>query len=343
LLSNEKLNINTLIDSYNLLEEPIILFDKNCNIIGYNDYAKYSLGKDNIEIDLKQKIKKIVFENENSIEKNHYEIELKNINNDNFIAIIHSNSVFVDNEKVLIFTIINVTKIKEEEIKLLEDSKSQIKSLKSHLITKISQANQETNKIKAFHLEEFNKINEKNKTFQLVIGKLKEKVVDLENINIELKKEIDNLKQESFSFKDLLELQINRSKETGEKFSLILVTIDNFNELKNNFETKNKLELIIKATTRHIKNKLRNFDMVFNIKDGIFYVIAVNVNSDFNTSVFVERISRTETLLGEYSIKFSAGMTFFYKEDTFEQMTYRTMVNHSSKINEITSVMMENK
>ncbi|MBI3873461.1 MAG: GGDEF domain-containing protein [Arcobacter sp.] len=232
----------------------------------------------------------------------------------------------------------DVTSLKETEAKLLVNTREQLKNLKNHIITKVSKNAKETNELKAKQTEElakfgdsFELISRQNKDFEKIIFALKTRVVKLDKINEELRNEIRKIQKESFSFKDLLELQINKAKATGEKFSLILITLDNFEEILNTFEHKSKMDTIITATTRYFKTMLRNFDVIQYINDGMFYAIVINT-PNLNVSQLSENLTKPKELLDKVVITFTSGMSFFYKNDSPEQITYRCMKDHSEHI-----------
>ncbi len=268
----------------------------------------------------------------------YYEIVLKRKNGDTFAAIVSGRNIVIEEEPYRISTILDVTSLKEMEEKLLANTKEQLKNLKTHIITKVSQNAQETNDLKAKQHEELHKytsdlefFSKQNKDFEKIIFNLKTRVVKLDKINEELRSEITKIQKESFSFKDLLELQINKAKTTGEKFSLILITIDNFEELLNTFDHKSKMDTIITATTRYFKTILRSFDVIQYVNDGMFYVIAINT-PNLNVTLLTENLTKKKELLDGMMITFTAGMSFFYKNDSAEQITYRCMKNHSEHL-----------
>jgi len=268
----------------------------------------------------------------------YYEIVLQRKNGDTFAAIVSGRNIVIEDEAYRISTILDVTSLKETEEKLLANTKEQLKNLKNHIITKVSKNLQETNNLKAKQSEELSKyasdfeyLSKQNKDFEKIIFNLKTRVVKLDRINEELRSEIVKIQKDSFSFKDLLDLQINKAKMTGEKFSLILITIDNFAELLNTFEHKSKMDTIITATTRYFKTILRNFDVIQYVNDGMFYIIVINT-PNLNVTLLSENLTKPKELLDGIVITFTAGMSFFYKHDSAEQITYRCMKDHNEHL-----------
>ncbi len=268
----------------------------------------------------------------------YYEIVLRRKNGDTFNAIVSGRNIVIEEEAYRVSTILDVTSLKETEEKLLTQTKEQLKNLKNHIITKVSKNAQEANDLKAKQSEELHKyaadleyLAKQNKDFEKIIFNLKTKVIKLDKINEELRSEIVKIQKDAFSFRDLLELQINKAKMTGERFSLILVTIDNFAELLNTFEHKSKMDTIITATTRYFKTMLRNFDVVQYVNDGMFYIIVINT-PNLNVTLLSENLSKSKELLDGMQLEFTAGMSFFYKHDSVEQITYRCMKDHSEHL-----------
>lgn len=264
----------------------------------------------------------------------YYEIVLQRKNGDTFAAVVSGKNIVIEEEAYRISTILDVTSLKETEEKLLANTKEQLKNLKNHLITKVTKSAQDTNELKAKQNEELSKIgadleflSHQNKDFEKIIYNLKAKVIKLDRINEELRHEIVKIQKDAFTFKDLLELQINKAKQTGERFSLILVTIDNYEELMNTFEHKSKMDTIITATTRYFKTILRNFDVIQYVNDGMFYIIVINT-PNLNVTLLTENLTNDKELLDGMKLQFTAGMSFFYKHDSAEQITYRCMKDH---------------
>ncbi|MDD2698784.1 MAG: PAS domain S-box protein [Arcobacteraceae bacterium] len=268
----------------------------------------------------------------------YYEIVLRRKNGETFTAIVSGRNIVIGEEAYRISTILDVTSLKETEEKLLANTKEQLKNLKNHIITKVSKNAQDTNDLKAKQNEELHKYSldlehyaKQNKDFEKIIFNLKTKVIKLDKMNEELRAEIVKVQKDAFSFKDLLELQINKAKMTGERFSLILVTIDNFVELLNTFEHKSKMDTIITATTRYLKTMLRNFDVIQYVNDGMFYIIVINT-PNLNVTLLSENLSKSKALLDGMQLQFTAGMSFFYKHDSVEQITYRCMKDHNEHL-----------
>jgi|GEM_PF-1822621 PAS domain S-box-containing protein len=268
----------------------------------------------------------------------YYEIVLRRKNGDTFNAIVSGRNIVIEEEAYRVSTILDVTSLKETEEKLLAQTKEQLKNLKSHLITKVSHNAQETNDLKAKQNEELSKyaldfeyVSKQNKDFEKIIFNLKTRIIKLDKLNEELREEITKIQKEAFSFKDLLDLQINKAKSTGERFSLILLTIDNFAEILNTFEHKSKMDTIITATTRYFKTILRNFDVIQYVNDGMFYIIVINT-PNLNVTLLTQNLTKPKELLDGLSITFTAGMSFFYKHDSAEQITYRCMKDHNEHL-----------
>jgi len=268
----------------------------------------------------------------------YYEIVLQRKNGETFSAIVSGRNVSIDGEPYRISTILDVTSLKETESRLLAQTQEQLKNLKTHIITKVSKSAQDTNDLKARQNKEITKyvdnldqLSKQNSDFEKIIFTLKSRILKLDKINEELRSEILKIQKESFSFQNLLELQINKAKSTGEKFSLILVTIDNFAEIFNTFEHKSKMDTIITATTRYFKTMLRNFDVIQYMNDGMFYIIVINT-PNLNVTLLSKNLTKPKELLDKLTIEFTSGMSFFYKNDSPQQIMYRCIKDHNEHL-----------
>ncbi|MCK5294418.1 MAG: PAS domain-containing protein [Arcobacteraceae bacterium] len=339
---NTKLNLVNLKESLNCVSESVIVSSLSGDIVIINESAIKKLGlsasyqnnrniMDFIPEDQKWKIEQAIKSNNSE----YYEIELRREDDNSFPAIVSGKTIFIDEIGYRVSTILDVTSLKETEEKLLSKTKEQLKTLKNHIVKKVSQNAQDTNILKS-------KFDEESKNYSDDIKKLKNKILDdnkvieilskkidiLDKKNKELKQKILKIAKESFSFEDLLKLEIARAGSLNTKFSLVLISIDNFIEIFNSPLYRTKTDIIINATLRYFKNTLRNYDMVQYIDNGMFYIVLTNT-PNFNISKMINNLIQPRILLDKLELNFTGGMSHFHQKDNVESLIYRCMKDHS--------------
>lgn len=342
---NLKLSLKSLSEALNCVSESVVVSTLKGDIVVINDAAIDKLVVDTSEIVNKNLIDFIPPDQQWKIEQareqdnsDYYEIELQRENGEIFPALVSGKTIFIKDIGYRVSTILDVSALKETEEELLLKTKEQLKTLKNHIITKVSQNAKDANILK-------NQFNEDLKSYTNDINKLKKKILDdsrvietltrridiLDKKNEELKDKIMKISKESFSFEDLLELEIARANSLKTKFSLVLISINNFVEIFNSPEYKNKTDIIIMATLRYFKNTLRNYDMVQYIENGMFYIVLTNT-PNFNISKMVRNISQPRVLLDKLELHFTSGMSHFYSKDNAESLIYRCMKDHNEHL-----------
>jgi PAS domain S-box-containing protein len=338
-------NLESLKKAYDLTSESIIVSDTNGLIVGINEAAikKLEISKEHeykktlldfIPEDQVWKLEEARFKNDGE----YYEIELQRLSGEIFPALVSGKTVTLDDGVFRVSTILDVTNLKKTQEELLEKTKEQLQNLKSHVIAKVSQSEKEKNELKAQMGEELKKYGTDVKKLHTkiqedaeLIYNLKTKVIKLDKLNTKLQEEIKQVSKDNFSFEDLLNLEIQRANSLGSKFSLVLISMDNFQEIFSTFEYKSKLDIVINATLRYFKGILRNYDIVQYIDNGMFYIILTNT-PNFNISKMVNNLTQPKELINGLEVEFTSGMSHFYKNDSAENIIYRCMKNHNEKL-----------
>lgn len=340
-------NLESLKKAYDLTSESIIIFDTQGIIVGINEAATKKL-----ELTKEHEYKKTMldFVPEDQLWKieqakstndgDYYEIDLQRLTGEIFPALVSGKTVQLDDGIFRVSTILDVTLIKKTQEELVAKTQEQMKQLKSHVIAKVSQSEKEKNELKAQISQDVKKYgNDVKKLHQRLqddaqtIHDLKTKVIKLDKLNEKLREEIKQVSKDNFSFEDLLELEIQRANSLGSKFSLVLISMDNFEEVFSTLEYKSKLDIVINATLRYFKGTLRNYDVVQYIDNGMFYVILTNT-PNFNISKMIDNLTQPKELINGLKMTFTSGMSHFYKNDNAESIIYRCMKNHNEKTKE---------
>ena len=339
---NGKLNLLNLKESLNCVSEAVVVSTLNGDIVIINESAykklelpmSYQNNKnimDFIPEDQKWKIEQAILNNNNE----YYEIELRREDNTIFPALVSGKTILIDELSYRVSTILDVTSLKETEEKLLQSTKEQLKTLKNHIVKKVSKNAQDTNILKSQFEEEtknysndINKLKHKILNDSKIIENLTRRIDVLDKKNEELKEKIMKIAKENFSFEDLLELEISRASSLKTKFSLVLISIDDFVEIFNSSEYSTKTDIIVNATLRYFKNTLRNYDMVQYIDNGMFYIVLTNT-PDFNISKMISNLIQPRTLLDKLELNFTSGMSHFHNKDNVESLIYRCMKDHN--------------
>ncbi len=338
----EKLNIDIkdLEEIFNYVSESIIISDDTHNIIAVNDASinKLYLNRETIytktlydyipENEL-YKVKDAIAKNIND----YYEVVLKRENNELFPALVSGKELVINNKKYRVSTILDVTALKNKEQELIAKSKEQLKQLKQHVITKVTSSTQTINKIKTETNEIVAILSEENLEKEHKLLQLNKKIKLLINENNNLSNELEKTKKESFSFEDILDLEVSKSKILKLNFSLAMVAIEDYDDLKNELNKKSKLDIVLSAIKRQFKGVLRNIDTLYYDTDGIFYMILPNF-TDFNITHLVDKLVIPKTIEHDTTIKFTYGIAHFYEKDDSKDLLYRVKKNFETNQNE---------
>jgi PAS domain S-box-containing protein len=339
--------LDSLKKAYDLTSEAIVVSDTTGLIVGINEAAiqKLVIVKEHeyhktlldfIPEDERWKLELAKDRNDGE----YYELTLQRLNGEQFPALVSGKTVKLDDGIFRVSTILDVTTLKQTQEELLEKTKEQLQSLKSHVIAKVSKNEKEKNDLKAQINEEVKKygtdvkkLHGKIQNDAQLIYTLKTKVIKLDKLNTKLQDEIKQISKDNFSFEDLLELEIQKANSLGTKFSLVLISMNNFEEIFANLEYKSKLDIVINATIRYFKGILRNYDVIQYIDNEMFYIILANT-PNFNISKMVANLTQAKELINGLTIDFTSGMSHFYKNDNAESIIYRCMKNHNERLEE---------
>jgi PAS domain S-box-containing protein len=332
-MSISNLSLNDLRNIFNYVSESIVISDKNHNIVLINEAAVKKLLLNYETIYTKTLLNYIpsdqVYKVENAIIQNdndYYEIVLNRENGETFPALVSGKELTIENKIYRISTILDVTELKEKEDELLLKSKSQIKKLKTHIISNVTEKSKELNKIKNLSEKEIKSLNHHVEEYKHKNNILLKQVMQLKKENINLTNEVDKLQKNGFNFKDILELEILKAKTYKLNFSLVKVVIDKFDELKSTIKTQNKLEMILTAIKRQFKSSIKNIDIAYHDTDEIYYLILSN-SSDTNITNIVEKLTIPKKMDGTIDISFSYGISYFFEKDDVKGMIYRCNKN----------------
>lgn len=339
-MANDGLELFDLKYVLNCVSEAIVVSDEEYNIVSINDAAVNKLYIDYDTVYNKKLLDFIPSEElpkvQNAIKTNsseYYEIHLKRENNELFPALVSGKELRIREKKYRISTIIDVSELKNKEKMLILQSKDQVKQLKHHLISKVTQGAKEVNKIKGKSNVDLSTLHNQSIENEITIINLTKKVKLLTNENNLLEKEIDRLKDDSFGFNDLLELEIAKSKKFKTKFSLCIISIHNFASVKESINSENKVELILKAIKRQFKQSLRTMDVVLYDKEGVFNILLPNW-ADVNITDIIDKLVVAKGIGYSTSLTFDYGLSHFYEKDTSEAIIYRAKKNLKLNQNE---------
>jgi hypothetical protein len=133
---------------------------------------------------------------------------------------------------------------------------------------------------------------------------------------------LHNLEERSFSFKDLLEMEILKAKTYKTKFSLVKIIINDYDELKIKLHSTNKLEIVTTAIKRQFKKSLKIIDLVYYDSNGTYYIILSNA-ADINITDIVQNLAIPKKMESSITITFSYGIAYFFEKDTLDAIMYR--------------------
>jgi PAS domain S-box-containing protein len=331
----EKLNLE-LIDIKNLFDyisEPVIITDKQYNIVLINDMAIEKLLVSKEEAMVKKLRDYIpidsldaVCETLQNTDAKYFEIEIKNGQGGVFPALASGQIFPLQDDTYGILTIVDLTSIKEQEaIKL--------KKLKSHIISQATHFAQKENAVKGE--ETMIKIDLQNKIDELnhQIFKLERKVTLFERENQSLNYQFDKIQENSFSFEQILDREIAMATRYDTKFSLAIVAIHDFKEFTEKVDSQYKTDLILRAFKKHFRSSVRTTDVIYYENSGLFYLILPN-SADVNITDLVKRLLRSKRIDTDIVVEFDCGMAHFYPNDTREQLIYRAKKNLDINIKE---------
>lgn len=323
------LKLDDLKSIFNYVSEAITISDERYNIVLINDAAAKKLKLDYNTIYTKKlmdyipddQIHKVVESIENNL-NDYYEIVLQRENGELFPALVSGKEMILEGVKYRISTILDVTELKEKEQELLAKSANQLKKLKTHIITNVNEKSKELNKVKNESVLELKTLQKEVLESEYQNKKLTKRIDILKQDIEKLEKEIKESKENSYDFIDLLELEILKAKAHKFHFSLVKVVIDDFEELKNTLKTNDKLKMILVAIKRQMKSSLKSGDIIYQEKNGVYYLILSNA-MDINITSVVETLIIPKKMDHNILIEFSYGIAHFFEKDDPKGMIYR--------------------
>lgn len=249
----------------------------------------------------------------------YFDVFLKKSDNKLFPVLVSGQTLPLKDETYGIFTIVDVTALKEKE-------KEQVKKLKSHIITQATNYVNKENEIKGqtnndilFMQEELNKVKSEN-------NKLAKKISLLEKENMVFSHRCEKIKEDSFSFKEVLIREIAMARRFTTEFSLAVVEIDNYRSFVDKVNSESKKELVLRAFKKHFKSSIRTSDVIYYEDMGLFYLILANT-PDVNLSDVIKRLLKVKKIDSDISVSFNYGMAHFFKNDTYEHILHRAKRN----------------
>ena len=171
-------------------------------------------------------------------------------------------------------------------IKAFEKSENNIKKLKSHVISKVSNNTSQQNQLKETFQNELKiqkkllveKENElkkvKKQFFDLKVAK---KEIDVNELNYQNK--IISLKKDIITIEDLVKTELAQSNYYKFSFSLIKVLITDIDNIKQQLLKTNKYTSLISGIKKSIKSSVKPSDIIIYNGKGIYYIIYHNVGS----------------------------------------------------------------
>lgn len=148
-------------------------------------------------------------------------------------------------------------------------------------LAKQAESIQKTGSLQNIKYEEDNEIHSLVSSFNNMMGKLKDKILELEKVNEQL--QILSITDEltgvyNFrSFKDFLMKEISRSNRKGYSITLLMIDIDNFKEMNDRYGHFTGNELL-KNIANIIKSNVRRYDIVSRYGGDEFTVILPETN-----------------------------------------------------------------
>lgn len=326
---SSNLKLDDLKDLFNYISESIAISDENYNIVLINDAAVKKLGLhyetiysktlfDYIPEDQVHKVKTAIEKNNNE----YYEVELRRENHERFPALVSGTQMILDNKKYRVSTILDVTELKQKEEELLAKSKTEVKKLKTHIISNVNDKATKINEVKNASLGEINSLKTQITEMEYDNFKLEKQLISLKKENNRLSEEIERIKDESFEFETILELEIARAKAFKLNFTLVKVVIDDFEELKEIIGTKSKLKILLSAIKRQFKNSVKSIDIVHHDIDDVYYLVLANA-ANINITKVVENLIIPKKMEDNINITFSYGVAHFFDKDDSKGMLYR--------------------
>jgi PAS domain S-box-containing protein len=321
-MENIDIDLEELKKIYNYVSESIIISDDNNNVVLLNNAAlkKFEIDEDEailkkieefLPLDEREVILNTIKNNDNS----YYDVMLKKANSKLFAGFVSGQILNYKNKEYGILTIVDVSDLKNKE-------KEQLKKLKSHIISQATTHAQKNSEIKGQETTELVQLKEEIEKVKHENFMLDRKVTLFERENKVLNTQSEKIQEDSFSFEQVLDREMALAKRYDRKFSLAIISIDDFKDLTEKLKTEAKRELVVKAFKKHFRSTIRTTDVIYYENSGLFYLILPN-SSDVNITDLVGRLLHAKKIDTKIIVKFHCGLAHYYDNDTRDHLLYR--------------------
>ncbi|MCX8034271.1 MAG: GGDEF domain-containing protein [Thermodesulfovibrio sp.] len=181
--------------------------------------------------------------------------------------------------------------------------------------------------------ELFEKISDLNNEIAKLTREGQKKDVLIENLKKELKEILrKDLVTDAFNrlyLKEVLEREVGRNKRYKIPLSLVLVDIDNFKLINQNYG-RTTGDKILKKFSKLLIENTRMVDMVFRVEDDNFIIMLPNTNIEGANIVAnkIKKISNSTLFEGNVSISVNSAAVECLEDDTVESLidkSYKAM------------------
>ncbi|RLA84055.1 MAG: hypothetical protein DRG78_02535 [Epsilonproteobacteria bacterium] len=339
-MENINLELLQLKEIYNYISESVIISDSEHNIVLINNAAMKKLNVKEEDVLYKKLTDFIPLESQEKIletikneDASYYEIFLKKKNNELFAAFVSGQQLPLKDDIYGILTIVDVSQLKNKE-------NTQLKKLKSHIISQATTHAKKQNEVKSentgeliFLQEELVSLQEERDQLKHEIFKMERKITLFERENQVLNGQCDKIQEDSFSFEQVLTRELALAKRYDRHFSLAIVAIDNYKSFSEQVNNEAKKDLILRAFKKHFKSTTRTTDVIYYENSGLFYLLLPNSN-DVNITDLVGRLLHAKRIDTKIIVRFNCGIAHFYPQDTNEHIIYRARKNLETNIAE---------
>jgi len=332
-MENINLELLDLKKLYDYISEAIVITDQKHDIVLINQMALKKFKTTSEDILYKNITELIPIEYQEDIFKtlqdrddSYYDIFLKRSDSSLFPAFVSGQVLPLKDDTYGILTIVDVTKLKEEE-------QQKLKKLKSHIITQATTNAQKASVMKGQNTTELIALQTELDQEKHEIFKLERKLTLFERENHILNGQCEKIQEDSFSFEQVLDREIALGKRYDRKFSLAIVGIDDYKTFSEQVNNEAKQELILRAFKKHFRSTIRTTDVIYYENSGLFYMILPNSN-DVNITDLVNRLLHAKKIDAKIIVRFNCGIAHFYTQDTRDHLLYRARKNLEENIKE---------
>lgn len=206
--------------------------------------------------------------------------------------------------------------------KVKEDKTSQnLKKLKSHVITKVSQTKQSVSQEKEKILQD---LATANKTIQelkentiFLQSKNKSQEIALERYTVENRKLIDLIEKNKIEFKSIAEVELLKAAEYNYPICLIAIKLINLEEIQEKLVNTGKINNIMFSIERFFERSVKKIDIVRYMNDGLFYILYFDTKHD-PVDEFIDKVTQPKKL-ENVQVNFKTGKAKNYKDIKVER------------------------